>query len=213
MTEEKVKKSIFKKWWFWVALVVILLVILWAIGNSNSSAESDKDTKEPKTASVKNTDTEDQSDSSSEDDGIIDKQDYITSWSDDWKGLKTSIDEVTVIKLTKEKMDELDAEGDGIIDVHFKLENNGTTDFNTYPDQATMVVGGQQIDASPFLSDSIGGELLKSAKTDGNVAFEIPKMDSASEFKEIRLKWSADYDTDNIDEDFSHDYDVTLKIQ
>ncbi len=47
-------------------------------------------------------------------------------------------------------------------------------DFDTYPDQATMVVEGQQIEAEMFLSDSIGGEILSGVTKEGIVTFSVP---------------------------------------
>ncbi|EUJ44393.1 hypothetical protein [Listeria rocourtiae] len=43
-------------------------------------------------------------------------------------------------------------------------QNSGELDFDTYPDQATVLVEGQQLEASMLASDNIGGEILKGAK-------------------------------------------------
>ncbi|AHJ05818.1 hypothetical protein [Listeria monocytogenes] len=47
------------------------------------------------------------------DSGIIDSEDYATSWSDDWKGLQTKISSVSVFKVDSAKLAEDGEDGEG----------------------------------------------------------------------------------------------------
>ncbi|MBC1525476.1 hypothetical protein HB884_14800 [Listeria booriae] len=183
----------------------ILLVFsfgLTACGNDSS----EKDTKN--TASASDTKKEE-----AKNDGVIARQKYSLNWSDDWKGLKTGITDVSIAKMEKSAMDELGASGEGVIGVKFVLNNTAKIDFNTYPDQATLLVDNQQVDASMLGSDSIGGEILAGAKKEGVVAFVIPKLKDVKSIKKLRLKWSANYETSNYEDDSTKDYDITLDLK
>ncbi|MBC2115732.1 hypothetical protein [Listeria booriae] len=192
-----------KKILVFMGVLLAFSFVLVACGNDSSNDDTSKDavasdTKKEKTKEKK---------------GVIDSQKYTLTWSEDWKGLKTSITDVSVVKMEKSEMESMGLTGDGLIGVKFTLENSGEMDFNTYPDQATILVDGQQIEASMVASDNIGGEILKGAKKEGVVAFEVPKLDDVNAIKQLRLKWSANYDTENYEEDFSHDYDITLDLK
>lgn len=173
-----------------------------ACGNDSS----EKDTKN--TASASDTKKED-----AKNDGVVARQKYSLNWSDDWKGLKTGITDVSIAKMEKSAMDELGESGEGVIGVKFILNNTAKIDFNTYPDQATLLVDNQQVDASMMGSDSIGGEILAGAKKEGVVAFVIPKLKDVKSIKKLRLKWSANYETSNYEDDSTKDYDITLDLK
>lgn len=139
---------------------------------------------------------------------------YAVDWSEDWNGLKISIDNVKIVKFnTQEEADEFEAEGEGAIGVNFIVENNSDFDLDTYPDQATMVVNGQQIEANMFMSDNVGGEILSGVQKEGIVTFDIPKMEDPEAINNIRLKWSAsNWNSDDMDNGFK-DFDVTIELK
>ena len=64
-----------------------------------------------------------------------------------------------------------------------------------------------------FLSDSIGGEILSGVSKEGIVTFSVPKIEDVSNVANIRLKWEADYDTDNYDEESYKEFDVTFDLR
>lgn len=139
---------------------------------------------------------------------------YTVDWSEDWNGLKISIDSVKIVKFdTPEQAENFQAEGEGAIGVSFIVENNSDVDLETYPDQSTMVVNGQQIDANISMSDSIGGEILSGVRKEGIVTFDIPKMEDSEAINNIRLKWDAsDWNSDDMDNSFK-DFDVTIELK
>ncbi|MEQ6218301.1 hypothetical protein ABMB44_05760 [Levilactobacillus brevis] len=62
-------------------------------------------------------------------------------------------------------------------------------------------------------SDDFDGDLDSGTQTDGNIYFLLPSLDEISDLSDIRLKWSADYDTDDYDDDNDYkDFDVTLQL-
>lgn len=191
-----------------VAMGTLLVLSLSLVGCGSDASSNDSKKEKAKDTKTSQTKKEEKSN----DKGVIERQKYNVTWSEDWKGLKTKIDQVSVVKMEESALKETGEKGQGIIGVKFYLENNGDKDFNTYPDQATILVDGQQIEATMLASDHIGGELLRGAKKEGVVSFVIPKMESAKNYKEIRLKWDSDYDTENYEEDSSHDHDITINL-
>lgn len=214
-------KPWYKKWWIWVIAVI---VVIFAIG-AFSSGSNDSSSTSPKTHKATTSKTKNTNDSNtvstgkklslSEDSFTINKEvDYNPNYSDNsWAQTKVNINKVRVIKIkTKNYYD-----GDktypvqGIIMVHFKV--TPTRDIDFYPTQGTLVTNGQQVDADSGNSDDFDGEISKGATQTGNVVFILKKMTDVNTIKSIRLKWDADYDTDNYDDDnSSKTYDITINL-
>lgn len=142
----------------------------------------------------------------------VDHAEYSANFSEDWNGLTTNINKVVIVELSDDEIEMQGLENKYAVQVYFEITNNSDMDFDTYPDQATMVVEGQQIEAEMFLSDSIGGEILSGVTKEGIVTFSVPKIEDVSNVSNIRLKWSASYDTENYDEDNYKDFDVTFDL-
>ncbi len=142
----------------------------------------------------------------------VDRAEYSANFSEDWNGLTTNINKVVIVELSDDEIEMQGLENKYAVQVYFEITNNSDMDFDTYPDQATMVVEGQQIEAEMFLSDSIGGEILSGVTKEGIVTFSVPKIEYVSNVSNIRLKWSASYDTENYDEDNYKDFDVTFDL-
>lgn len=212
-------KPWYKKWWIWVIAVII---VIFAVGTVSGGSNSDSSSKTHKASTSKTKNTNESNTAStakklslSDDSFTINKEtDYNPNYSDSsWTGTKVNINKVRVIKVNTKKY----YDGDktypvqGIIMVHFKVTPNRDIDF--YPTQGTIVVNGQQVDADQGNSDDFDGQISKGATQTGNVVFVIKKMDNVNSVKSIRLKWDADYDTDNYDDDnFSKTYDVTMNL-
>ena len=131
----------------------------------------------------------------------VNRAEYSADFSEDWKGLVTKINKVVIAELTDDEVEKQGLENKYVVQVYFSIDNTSDTDFNIYPDQSTLVIEGQQIEAEMFLSDSIGGEILSGVSKEGIVTFSVPKIEDVSNVANIRLKWEADYDTDNYDEE------------
>lgn len=195
-----------------VALGIIFTIVL-AVGGYNATNEAVDRANSESDSSVSQTTEEESSDDSSTDDGIIDSKDYLTDWSSDWKGLKTSIEGVSVFKVDPAKLEEDGEEGEGLVAVSYKIKNTSDIDFDTYPDQGVLVVNGKQIDASTMQSDDIGGEIMKDVTNEGTVVYVLPTLSHVNDIKNIRLKWDAGYDTDDLDDDSFKTFDAQLNLK
>lgn len=175
-----------------------------------------KDTKiESKGNAVTQTtvsETQTETSTTTEPNGVLKRAEYKADFSEDWNGLITSIDKVVVVELSDEEKENSMLENNFVVQVYYKITNNGDKDFNTYPDQGIMVIEGQQVDSEMFGSDSIGGEIMKGVTKEGLVTYSVPKIENVDAVKDIRLKWSADYDTDSWDEEFHKEFDVTFNL-
>lgn len=135
-----------------------------------------------------------------------------------WVNTKVTINRLTLYK-TKQPVQYYDSDNDkyfkvnGIVVVHYKIET--ARDINIYPTMGTLNTSdGQQIDADTSNSDDFDGEINKGATTDGNIVYPLKQLKSTKSLSTLRLKWDADYDTnDDNDENSSKTYDVTLKLE
>lgn len=123
------------------------------------------------------------------------------------------IDRIRIAKIKPFKdTEEKNTVYNGIVLVHFSV--TAQRDINFYPTQGTLVTSdGQQVEANMYSSDSFDDEIAKGATKSGNVLFALTKLDNPKDLKTLRLKWDANYDTDNYDDDnSSHTYDVTVNL-
>lgn len=202
-----------------LGMVLVCGMTLAACGGGNSesgtSAEPAKSAQNTKTST---TETQETQNSSVEQEAEKDLNQgeaakYSTDWSEDWDGLKFSIPEVSIALSNDELKKDAMIEGEAIMGVNFVFENTAKNDFDTYPDQATAVVNGQQVEAEMLASDNLGGEILSGVKKEGLVVFDIPKLDDPKSVDEIRLKWnSSNPDAEDMDNMY-HEYDVTIKLK
>ncbi|GEN94445.1 hypothetical protein [Pediococcus ethanolidurans] len=189
--------------------------ILSATNEKSSSTETESDSS--------GTDSSEDSESSESDDNTItlddedyevtDSKDYKPVFSDSsWTNTKVGIDEVKVLQSDGTTEDSDGNEVNGIVAVHYTIDAG--KDINMYPTQGTMNTNsGEQVEADMSASDDFDGELNSGASVDGWVIYFLKKLDSIKDLTSVRLKWDADYDTDDIDDDnFSHTYDATVQL-
>ncbi len=190
---------------------------------SDTSEKSSSDEVEAEDSETADSDDSEESESSESDDNTItlddedyevtDSKDYKPSFSDSsWTNTKVGIDEVKVLQSDGTTEDSDGNEVNGIVAVHYTIDAG--KDINMYPAQGTMNTNsGEQVEADMSASDDFDGELNSGASVDGWVIYFLKKLDSVGDLTSIRLKWDADYDTDDIDDDnFSHTYDTTIQL-
>lgn len=133
-------------------------------------------------------------------------------WSDDFNGLKTEIQKVVVTDKAPTMEDENAQES--AVGVKFKVENTTEEKFTTYPDQATLVTStGEQVEASMWMSDDIGGEIDKGVIKEGDVIFYLERGE-AEKIEWVKLEWTAmpgSMEDFNIEE--QKDYEVELQLK
>ncbi|AKU27860.1 MULTISPECIES: hypothetical protein [Geobacillus] len=136
------------------------------------------------------------------------------TWSDNFKGLKTTIQKVVV----SDKAPGYDEEGNEIptsaVGVKFQIENTTEGKFTTYPDQAVLVTStGEQIDMPDMIvSDHIGGEIDKGVIKEGDVIWYLQRG-NAEKIEWIRLKWSAHVGGEDELDGEMKEYEVELKLK
>lgn len=134
-------------------------------------------------------------------------------WSEDWQGLKTSINEVGLGTFNKDDQISTLFDGTGLVSVHFVIENTSDHDFMTYPNQATAVVNGQQVTSELLLGGSVSGDILSNVKKEGSIYFDIPEMKDIKEVSEIRLKWDANNPASDDYQNNRKEYDITISLK
>ncbi|MBC2303423.1 hypothetical protein [Listeria booriae] len=129
------------------------------------------------------------------------RKEFNVTANEKFNGLNFIISDVLIGKATKDYMLENNLTTDGLVSIHFQIDNSSNHDFTTYPDQAELVINGQQINADLTNSDNIGGSIYKSVKKEGNVFFLIPNIGDVNNINELRLKWlSSDQNTHDTKE-------------
>lgn len=190
----------------------ISLLLLGACGNSKGKTEVSKGEATVRTETVETSESSVAEETNKGEDGIVAIGEYTSDWSEDWNGLNFKIDKVAVAEMTDEEIAMKGIDNNYVVMVNYIITNNGDKDFNTYPDQGTIVIEGQQVDAEIFGSDNIGGEILQGVTKEGAVIYSVKNIEDVAAVKDIRLKWSASYDTENWDEDYYKDFDVTFDL-
>ncbi|ARN90035.1 DUF805 domain-containing protein [Levilactobacillus brevis] len=226
-------KPWFKKWWTWLILVVCTFFTTIALNsalqyvNNYSFYQSSlsNNTGSNGTATTASSSTSDETSTTSSDDDtlnlgdsdldIADSKVFDTDSTQTWAGSTFDIDKVTIYQTDGDYTQGSGKDKktiNGVVKVHMEIDAG--RDISAYPTQATLSTSdGQQVDADMTDSDDFDGDLDSGTQTDGNIYFLLPSLDEISDLSDIRLKWSADYDTDDYDDDNDYkDFDVTLQL-
>jgi type II secretory pathway pseudopilin PulG len=212
-------KPWYKRWWIWV-IVAILAIFVIANLSGGSDDSSSSDTKQASTKQTKDADdtgktTGDTIPVDNQTATVLSKQVYDPNWSDStWAGTTVKIDKVSVIKIKPlTDHDEDDNVYNGVVKVHYVV--SPTRDINFYATQGVLNTDdGQQVDANDYTSDDFDGEINKGATKSGNVIYTLKTLKNVKDIKNLRLKWDANYETDNYEDDNSdHTYDITVNLQ
>lgn len=187
-------------------------------GTSKSSSSS----KSEKVA--KGSNTEKESNSSSSDAGktiefgyekhpILAEATYPVQWSDNsWAGTQVKVDKARVIQVKPFKDSGNGKTYQGIVLMHFSI--TAARDISIYPSQGTLVTSdGQQADADTYNGDDFDGDIAKGVTKDGYVLWELEKMTDPKAIKTLRVKFHANYETDDMDDDNAYkDFDFTINL-
>ncbi|WP_156470485.1 DUF805 domain-containing protein [Levilactobacillus senmaizukei] len=225
---KKVIKPWQRKWWTWTILVVgalLMTAMMRPIAEYTNDIPLTQDSASRSATSdnASTDDNDDESDSSSSDSielgddsiDIADQQDFTSDYSEDWAKSTFAIDKVTLYKTDgvytqgsgKDKSD-----FNGVVKVHMSIDAG--RDISAYPTQATLSTDdGQQVDVDSLDSDDFDGDLNSGTKSDGNLYFLLPTLDKVSDLSSIRLKWDANYETDDYDDDNDFkSFDATINL-
>jgi len=100
-------------------------------------------------------------------------------------------------------------------EIVFKITNNSQQTLSIYPDQGTVIVGGEQIELIEYLmlatfGDSVGGEIFPGVTKIGGIWFGI-KRTSVTEIQQITIAFSAPHDANftSLGQDFNFTIDLS----
>lgn len=193
-------------------LTILVTVVLSACGDFEATTELEKNDTEKAEAKVGKEEP-----AASEVETKEQSEDIWTyyndaTWSEDFNGLKTTIQKVVVTDKAPTVEDE-SAEVSAV-GVKFSIENTSDHVFTTYPDQAILVTStGEQIDMPDmWISDSLGGDIHEGVIKEGNVIWYLERGEVAA-IEWIKLEWTSE---DTGIEDFELAYKthtVELKLK
>lgn len=196
-------------------LTIVVAVVLSACGDNEATTELEKNDTEKAEAKVgkeepvASKETEVENEEQTEDIWTYYND---ATWSEDFNGLKTTIQKVVITDIAPTVEDE-SAEVSAV-GVKFSIENTSDHVFTTYPDQAILVTStGEQIDMPDmWISDSLGGEIHEGVIKEGNVIWYLERGEAA-EIEWIKLEWTSE---DTGIEDFelaykTHTVELELK--
>ncbi|GIO33281.1 hypothetical protein J2TS6_44220 [Paenibacillus albilobatus] len=110
------------------------------------------------------------------------------TWTDDFNGVKSTIEKVVVTDKAPKDGNENDLTASAV-GVKFKIENTTDKVWTTYPDQAELITStGEQLQPEMFLSDHLGGEIEEGVIKEGNVIWYLERG-HASDIKWVKIKW------------------------
>ncbi|MET3943180.1 uncharacterized lipoprotein YehR (DUF1307 family) [Paenibacillus sp. PvP094] len=110
------------------------------------------------------------------------------TWSDDFNGVKSSIETVVVTDKAPKDYNENDLTASAV-GVKFKIENTTDKLWTTYPDQAELITStGEQLQADMMVSDHLGGEIEEGVIKEGNVIWFLDRG-HAADVKWVKIKW------------------------
>ncbi|WP_125980084.1 hypothetical protein [Loigolactobacillus iwatensis] len=130
-----------------------------------------------------------------------------------WAGTHVKISRVKVVKFKKFKDPITKKTYHGYVAVKMSV-NPTQRDISFNPTLGSVLTSdGQQVDADGFDSGSWDGDLDKGVKRSGTVYFNLTKLKNPKKIKSIRLKWDADYETDDVnDNNANKTYDITVNL-
>ncbi|MCY8076690.1 hypothetical protein [Bacillus haynesii] len=159
---------------------VLAVIGFWYMGAPVHNKQSDVNKQETLStlADTASVDTnEDEKENS--DDTITHKVD----WSMNENNVKFSIDQVSVVK------QDLDSGDQGMIGVHFIIDNKSNKDISTYPTQGTLLTNTREQIKASVQSENFDGDIMSGAKKDGFVLFPIKKLNKPQDINSVRVKW------------------------
>lgn len=181
--------------------VLALGTTLAACGADEKASGEKTTTKSAQTASAKEKDQ---------------RQYYVQTWSDDWRGLQSKIKHVTSVKLSDATKTSMKITDDGVLGVKIHVENTSAKDIYSFFNKATLIADGREYQVAA--DDSINGTALKlgqNQKKDVLLNFHIPKMSKFDQFDKVTLKWitSDQSDINKVDDTNSKKRNANLPLK
>lgn len=226
---------------FVIGLLCFIIGIMSQGGSSNDDASvSSSSEKTPTKHHAKQTAAQSRAESASLDAAIsseleagapkkqktieVDSDDYkvadskkfnITSTDSNWVGTNVNIDSATVYKLAAPSSYDSASDGkitiNGFVQLHMSI--TAAQDIEIYPTQGTVILSnGEQHDADNT-DEGWDGDVAAGVTKSGTVTIPVTNINSVDDLMNVRFKFDAFYDTDDLDDENSdHSYDLSFDL-
>lgn len=197
--EEKQKKPVYKKWWFWLIVILVIGAIGSSMGEESDTTDKqvDKqvaDSKESEAQEVTEETTEEETEEETEPEETEEK----TEEPEFYKvGEIAETDKVkaTITEITKPKGGEFNkpAEGKEFVLVNITIENisedkelniSSILGFNAYVDDVSI---NENLSAQIEADNTMDGTIVPGKKLTGTLGYEVPE-----DWKEIEVYFEPD---------------------
>lgn len=165
-----------------LVLALSLFFIMGALNRESHESKTEDVTATTESTADEPSIEEDPIDYEDEEDDTIHHE---VDWSVKENNVEFSIDQVSVIKQDLESGDQ------GMIGVHFIIDNKSNKDITTYPAQGTLLTSTrEQIKANIAQSEHFDGDIMSGAKTDGFVVFPVKNLNNPEDINSVRVQWN-----------------------
>ncbi|MCY9671790.1 hypothetical protein M5W63_04565 [Bacillus pumilus] len=163
---------------------VLALIGFWYMGTPvhNEQSEDTNHETSPSLAETNPVDTNEDEDE--EDLNLDDTTHHTVDWSMIKNNVEFRIDQVSIVK------QDLESDDQGIIGVHFIIDNKSNKDISTYPTQGTLLTNTREQIKASVNSENFDGDIMSGAKTDGFVLFPVKKLSKLEDINSVRVKWN-----------------------
>lgn len=139
---------------------------------------------------------------------------YTPNWSDNWKGLKSQILLVTVVKRNNANIKASDVKDEGIVRIKFRAQNTSKQTMQSFLNEAKLTIGKSEYKISKERSTNIEPAIDKGRSKESVLMFYIPTLASAKKIDNAKLEWTVSTEADKakINATNSKNYQVDLKL-
>ncbi|MGM0969938.1 MAG: hypothetical protein ACQEWR_15360 [Bacillota bacterium] len=163
---------------------VLAIIGFWFMGAPVHNEQS-QDTNHATSPSLADTNSVDTNEDENEEDlNLDDTTHHTVDWSMIKDNVEFRIDQVSIVK------QDLESDDQGMIGVHFIIDNKSNKDISTYPTQGTLLTNTREQIKASVNSENFDGDIMSGAKTDGFVLFPVKKLSKLEDINSVRVKWN-----------------------
>ncbi|MBC2049408.1 hypothetical protein [Listeria booriae] len=149
------------------------------------------------------------------DTAVQDEKAYFTpNWSDEWKGLKSQVLLVTVVKRDNANIKTSDIKDEGIVRIKLRTQNTSEQTMQAFLNEAKLTIGKSEYKVSKERSTNIEPAIDKGRSVEAILMFYVPTLKSAKNIDTAKLEWTVSTDSDKakVNDTNSKKYQVDLKL-
>lgn len=163
---------------------VLAMIGFWYMGSPIHNEQSEDNNQETSASLADTNSVDTYEDEDEEDLNLDDSTHHTVDWSIIKDNVEFRIDQVSIVK------QDLESDDQGIIGVHFIIDNKSNKDISTYPTQSTLLTNTREQIKASVNSENFDGDIMSGAKTDGFVLFPVKKLSKLEDINSVRVKWN-----------------------